>query len=122
MDQLQAAAADVQHDAVLNGQPVHGAEEPEPGFLLAIGDVDRYPQLTAGIAQPIQVRRPVDAGDHYPAAVGPDVNDPQSLACGHATSVHDCTSRAGASLLEDVADPTHGLDAPRRGIGYVFQE
>ena len=47
VNQLQAAAADIKHDAVLHRQPMHGAEKPEPRFFLAVGNLDRYPQLTA---------------------------------------------------------------------------
>ena len=38
--ELQAAAADVKHDAVLDRQPVHRTEKPLPRFLGAIGNVD----------------------------------------------------------------------------------
>ena len=45
MDQLEAAAADVQHDAVLDGQAVHRAEEAQARFLGTVGNPDRDSQL-----------------------------------------------------------------------------
>ena len=47
VDQLQAAAAHVQHDAVLDRQAVHRAVKPVARFLGAIGNVDGDPELLA---------------------------------------------------------------------------
>src|SRR5438445_620466 len=38
MHQLEAAAADVQDDAILDGQTMHGTHEAVAGFLISIGD------------------------------------------------------------------------------------
>ncbi len=106
MDELNAAAAHVEHNAVLHGQTVDRPEEPEAGFLRSVGDVDRDAQLvTRALDESLAVAGFAHrSGGHGHGAV-------RAAAGGH-----------GDEPADDAQGAIDGLRAELAGLGDVAHQ